>query len=151
MISWKRRISTSWLKIWSPEKVELWSHEIRPPDPHSNVLPFDWFTKVIFIWKYWDVNSTFFQNLNVLEEIKSNFLFLFWYDFESKRLFFLTGHKLKRKPKLFFSFQARISNHSQNRLSNCLQVFRRFGIGQKVERSAKTEIRNETITNIFIN
>ena len=28
-------------------------------------------------------------------------------------------------------------------------MFRRFGIGQKVERSAKTEIRNETITNIF--
>ena len=26
-------ISTSWTKIWPPEKVEFRSHEIRPPDP----------------------------------------------------------------------------------------------------------------------
>ena len=28
-------ISTSWSKIWPPEKVEFRSHEIWPPDPES--------------------------------------------------------------------------------------------------------------------
>ncbi len=36
-ISWTNWISISWSKIRPPEKVEFWSHEIRPHDHFPNV------------------------------------------------------------------------------------------------------------------
>jgi hypothetical protein len=73
LTSWTNTISTSWLKIRSPEKVEFWSHEIQPPNPHSfwmlvNFAKSIWF--LIWIWfGIWFVQLPF-VSLKIISKLK---------------------------------------------------------------------------------